>query len=89
MLLYVLAQWYTQFWHAVVPWVGAHVLALDEPITVLYSGSGDKTFDYVFLSIAFTCSLVACWRAMFTALGRLSIPMVTNGPSRRYMVSSM
>ncbi len=57
--LNVLAQWYTRFWHSVVPWVGAHVLTLDEPITVFFSGSGDKTYDYVFLLIAFTCSLVA------------------------------
>lgn len=57
--LHIVTQWYTKVWHAVVPWVGAHVLTLDEPITVFFSGSGDKTYDYVFLLIAFTCSLLA------------------------------
>src|SRR5690606_9742939 len=57
--LHMVMQWYTKIWHAVVPWVGVHVLRLDEPITVFFSGSGDKTYDYVFLLIAFACSLVA------------------------------
>lgn len=57
--LHVVMQWYTQFQHSVISWVGAHVLKLDEPITVFFSGSGDKTSDYVFLFIAFTCSVVA------------------------------
>lgn len=54
----VLTQWYSQIWHTIVPWVGAKVLKLDEPITVFYSGSGDKTYDYVFLLIVFGCSSV-------------------------------
>lgn len=57
--LHVITQWYTWIWHAVVPWVGTYVLKLDEPITVFFSGSGDKTYDYVFLLVAFTGSLMA------------------------------
>lgn len=66
--LHILTQWYTRIWHAVVPWVGAQVLKLDEPITIFFSGSGDKTYDYVFLLIAFTCSLVAA--TLWTLLAR-------------------
>jgi uncharacterized membrane protein YphA (DoxX/SURF4 family) len=34
-------------WHVVVPWVGAHVLRLANPISIRPSGSGDKLFDWV------------------------------------------
>ena len=43
----VAARWYDRLWHAVVPWIGAHVLNLAHPITVLPNGSGDTTFNYV------------------------------------------
>lgn len=35
------------FWRAAVPWVGAHVLRLPNPVSVVPSGSGDKLFDWV------------------------------------------
>lgn len=34
-------------WDRLVPWVGAHVLALAEPITIFPAGSGDTTYNYV------------------------------------------
>jgi len=34
-------------WRAVVPWVGAHVLRIPQPISLQPSGSGDKLFDWV------------------------------------------
>ena len=35
-------------WHEwIVPWVGAHVLGLDQPVMFLYTGSGDTTFHWV------------------------------------------
>jgi len=34
-------------WNAIVVWLGEHVLALPEPITVLPNGSGDTTWNYV------------------------------------------
>lgn len=40
---------YTAFWHAVIPWVGKHLLHLDNPITIFSNGSGDTTYDYVLL----------------------------------------
>ena len=57
-----LQGWYASIWNAFVPWFGAHVLHLAKPITIFPSGSGDKTFDYVqlsiFLIIAATSTLV-------------------------------
>ncbi|MGB6521276.1 MAG: hypothetical protein WBE83_05860 [Candidatus Cybelea sp.] len=35
------------FWHALVPWVAAHVLHLPRPITVFENGSGDTTYNWV------------------------------------------
>jgi multidrug transporter EmrE-like cation transporter len=46
-LVKVVDRWYDQLWHALVPWIGAHVLFLAHPITVLPNGSGDTTFNYV------------------------------------------
>jgi len=34
-------------WRALIPWVGAHVLQLSQPITTFTNGSGDTTYDYV------------------------------------------
>ena len=45
--LSVVDRWKDAVWQAVVPWVGAHVLYLAHPITVLPNGSGDTTFNYV------------------------------------------
>lgn len=53
---------YAGLWNAVVPWVGAHVLRLAEPITVLPNGSGDTTYNYVqvacFLALAVLATVV-------------------------------
>jgi hypothetical protein len=43
-------EWFNGFWHAVVPWVAAHVLRLPHPITVFENGSGDTTYNWVRLS---------------------------------------
>jgi uncharacterized membrane protein YphA (DoxX/SURF4 family) len=40
-------QWVDGFWHAVVPWAGAHVLRLPRPITIFENGSGDTTYNWV------------------------------------------
>src|SRR5687767_467740 len=34
-------------WDVVVPWVGAHVLGIAEPIANEVTGSGDRMFDWV------------------------------------------
>jgi uncharacterized membrane protein YphA (DoxX/SURF4 family) len=46
-------------WHAVVPWVGKHVLHLSHPITIWDTGSGDTTYDYVQALCVLTLAVVA------------------------------
>jgi uncharacterized membrane protein YphA (DoxX/SURF4 family) len=41
------ADKYFVIWHAIVPWVGNHLLHLSHRITVFANGSGDTTYDYV------------------------------------------
>jgi hypothetical protein len=43
-----LAAPYTRLWDAAVPWVGRHVLGLDYEVAAAVTGSGDRTYDYVF-----------------------------------------
>ncbi len=38
---------YSGLWHAVVPWVGQHLLHLPAPIAIFENGSGDTTYNYV------------------------------------------
>ena len=54
-----LVRWYRQMWHALVPWVGAHILHLSKPITYYPAGSGDKTSDYVQLLCFTVIAVVA------------------------------
>jgi hypothetical protein len=53
---------YRAIWHAVVPWVGAHVLHLAQPITTFEGGSSDTTYHYVqllcFLALAVLATVV-------------------------------
>ncbi len=42
-----IAQYYNLLWDVLVPWVGKHVLALNNEITVKPGGSGDTTYNYV------------------------------------------
>jgi uncharacterized membrane protein YphA (DoxX/SURF4 family) len=45
-------------WHAVVPWVGTHVLHLAGDFTEVANGSGDQLYDYVLLfCIAVTAAI--------------------------------
>lgn len=53
-----IARPYTALWHAVVPWVGKHILHLSYDISVFTNGSGDTTYDYV---------QVLCWLIVATA----------------------
>lgn len=50
-------------WHAVVPWVGKHVLGLAEDITIFPNGSGDTTYNYVQLPVLLAVSalVAAVW----------------------------
>ncbi|APQ16033.1 hypothetical protein [Maribacter hydrothermalis] len=42
----------------IVPWIGEHILKLEEPITVFENGSGDKTYDYVLLLFILSIALL-------------------------------
>ncbi|MGK6352200.1 DoxX family protein [Parapedobacter sp. DT-150] len=61
-----LMQWYAKGCQAVAVWVGEHVLHLPEPITLFRGGSGDKTYDFVFLLMVAVLSLLATvvWSAV-------------------------
>jgi multidrug transporter EmrE-like cation transporter len=53
-------------WRAVVPWVGAHVLHLAAPITVLPAGSGDTTWNWVqqAIIVAVSALVALVWSAV-------------------------
>lgn len=61
-----LAERYSHVWEKIVPWVGAHVLHLANPITYFLSGSGDKTSDWVQLLCQFALAVTATviWSAL-------------------------
>jgi len=46
---YRVLSWYELVLHKAVPWVGAHVLRLNTPITNFSGASGDKRYDYVLM----------------------------------------
>ena len=60
-----LSQKYNNFWEAIVPWVGKHVLHLSYDITIFTNGSGDTTFNYVqvlcFLMLAAFATAIWSW----------------------------
>jgi uncharacterized membrane protein YphA (DoxX/SURF4 family) len=46
-------------WHAVVPWVGTHILHLSGDLTEVANGSGDQLYDYVLIfCIAVAAALI-------------------------------
>nr|AYM53924.1 membrane protein [Corallococcus coralloides] len=50
-------------WERVVPWVGKHVLGMEQDITVFTNGSGDTTFNYVLLlvQLGLAAAVAAIW----------------------------
>jgi hypothetical protein len=50
---------YERLWQAIVPWVGAHILHLQKPITYFPTGSGDKASDWLLLLCHIVLSVVA------------------------------
>lgn len=50
---------YAALWRVVVPWFGAHVLRLANPVSIRPSGSGDKLFDWVLIATLLVIALVA------------------------------
>lgn len=47
LVLFYLPPPLAMLWDLVVPWVGAHVLGIEEPIATEFNGSGDRMFDWV------------------------------------------
>jgi uncharacterized membrane protein YphA (DoxX/SURF4 family) len=54
-----LIQKYNNFWQAIVPWVGKHILHLSYDITIFQNGSGDTTFNYVQVLCLLTLAALA------------------------------
>ncbi|MCB0609609.1 MAG: hypothetical protein H6562_04975 [Lewinellaceae bacterium] len=65
---FVLSFAFDALWRQIVPWFAAHVLHLEQPITVFTNGSGDTTYNYVSLLVFALLALVAT--AVWTALDR-------------------
>lgn len=62
----IAAEIYNDVWVKAVPWVGRHLLRLENEITDLPSGSGDTTFSYVkLLCVAVMALLVASAWSIF------------------------
>jgi uncharacterized membrane protein YphA (DoxX/SURF4 family) len=59
---------YDDLWHAIVPWVGKHLLRLSYDITVFTNGSGDTTYNYV--QVLCFLMLAALATAVWSALDR-------------------
>jgi uncharacterized membrane protein YphA (DoxX/SURF4 family) len=65
-----LADTYYAIWRALVPWVGEHVLRLNEPVVSALNGSGDRTYDYVLLLCTATLAIIGA--AVWSLLDRRS-----------------
>ncbi len=50
---------YRQMWHAIVPWVGVHVLHLQGDMTEVANGSGDQLYDYILLFCLVIVAIIA------------------------------
>ena len=53
-------EYVTAFWHWLIPGVGKNLLNLNKPITIFTNGSGDTTYDYVFLLTIVLLSILIC-----------------------------
>jgi hypothetical protein len=54
----LLGKYYSPVFMKLIPWVGKHILGLPKPITVFTNGSGDTTYDYVWLFTIICISLI-------------------------------
>jgi hypothetical protein len=54
-----LSKWHTTLWNNIVVWTGTHVLHLTQPIQIALNGSGDRTYDYVQISLILVFALAA------------------------------
>ena len=63
-----LAEPYTELWNAIIPRVGRDVLKLDYEVAVAFNGSGDRTYDYIFVLCLLVLAVVAA--ALWSLLDR-------------------
>ena len=54
-----LATKYGNLWHPVVAWVASHVFRITSAVSVAETGSGDRTYDWILLSVFLTMSITA------------------------------
>ena len=52
-----------QAWESTAQWVGNHVLGIEGEIPTAFTGSGDRTYDYILLviSVVVTLGATAVW----------------------------
>ena len=55
-------------WHAIVPWVGTHILHLTGDLTEVANGSGDQLYDWVLVFCIFCAAVIAA--AIWSVLDR-------------------
>jgi len=62
--LYFIEEFLYDIYYIVIPWIGEHILQIEEEITQFNTGSGDTTFNYVlllfFAVVAITGAMI--WR---------------------------
>lgn len=63
-----LSEIYLRPMHLLIPWIGAHILHLSQPVTIFTNGSGDTTYDFVVL--LFTIVVAAIGAGVWSVTGR-------------------
>lgn len=51
-------EFYIEPFHKLVPWLAAHVLHIAKPVTIVPTGSGDTTYDYLIMLLIATLTLI-------------------------------
>lgn len=61
-----LGKYYSPMFHSLIPWIAKHLLGIAKPITMFTNGSGDTTYDYVWLFTIICISLIGMviWSAI-------------------------
>jgi hypothetical protein len=54
-----LEMYWNEMLQVLIPWIAAHILHLEKPITIFENGSGDTTYNYVELLTMFSTALIA------------------------------
>ena len=65
---------FNALWKRVVPWFGAHILHLRQPVSIRPSGSGDKLYDWVLIATLLATALVVAVVWSYLDRARRSYP---------------